>query len=406
MGLFDKLLGRNNDHQNPPSADMIRIDRSKTPSDPSSIEKAIAERYSGISLDKCIRIPFGDVAALGTAFSQILPSLRTISVEGIGYIPVNMEQGTVLKMAKDGTNWGAYVSKSGTSKFVKWVKAGPASAQLPINPGMIMMAAMLANIGKKLDSIQETQQKILSFLDLDKQAGQQADLNLLTEIQNGYEQNWDNDLYLHNNHMKVLDIKQSSEKNIIFYQEQIASVIKKLPALHVDQNVKNTIVDLGRLFGNYRMALYLFSFSSYLEVMLLGNFRQEYLDRTADKVREYNEHYQKQCKQCGDFIKTFSEGSLETKVIAGIGNVSKALGSLIASSPVLSKGPVDEWLLDSGDRMLKGTDDKVSEAVALFISDTEIGSDAFVDSIRTVGTISNHTTEILFDKDAIYLYTA
>ena len=36
---------------------------------------------------------------------------------------------------------------------------------------------------------------------------------------------------------------------------------------------------MGKQFGNYRMALYQFAFSSFLETMLLGNYRQEYLDQ-------------------------------------------------------------------------------------------------------------------------------
>ena len=74
MGLFDKLLGKKNPEENNPSADLIKSNQPNSLSDQSSIEKAIAERGTGISLDKCLKVPFGDVAALGTAFSQIIPS--------------------------------------------------------------------------------------------------------------------------------------------------------------------------------------------------------------------------------------------------------------------------------------------------------------------------------------------
>lgn len=406
MGLFDKLLGRKNPNEDNLSPDLIKANQETSLYDQSSIEKAIAERGTGISLDKCMKVPFADVAALGTAFSQMIPSLRTISMNGVGYLPVNMEAGSVLKMAKDGTNWGAYIARNGSSKFVKWVQAGPTSVQMPINPGMIMVAVILANIEKKLDAIQDIQLKVLSFLEQDKQAEQQGNLNVLTDILNGYKYNWSNDQYLRNHHMKALDIKQASEKNIIFYQEQMASAIKKLPTIHFDQVAIGAITDLRKMFNYYRMSLYLFSFSSFLEVMLLGNFQQEYLDQVASNVQKYNEHYQIQFSKCHDMLKKFSAESVETKVLEGIGNASKALGKLIASAPVLAQGPVDEWLQDSGDKLLKGNDEKIAKTMAMFTAEEQIGSELFVDNIKNVSMISNKTTDILFDGHALYLAVA
>ncbi len=403
MGLFDRLLGNNNSDDMKESTSLSQNCRTTALRDESSIEKAIAERSAGISLEKCMKVPFGDVASLGTAFSQMIPSLRTISTNGVGYIPVNLEPGAVLKMAKDSTNWGAFISKDGKSKFVKWVKAGPTKTQMPINPGMIMVAAMLASIEKKLDAIQATQTKILSFLEQDKQAEQQGNLNVLTDVIQGYKYNWDNTQYLQNHHMKVLDIKQASEKNIVFYQDRIAEAISKLPAIYLDQAVKDAITELSKQFSNYRMVLYVFSFSSFLEVLLLGNFHQEYLDRVAAKVKEYCEHCQTQFSKCRDMLKKFSSDSVETKVLSGIGSASKALGKLIASSPLLAQGTLDEWLQDSGDKLLQGNTEKVDKLVDAFGSDNEIGCEQFIDSIHNVAVISNHTTEILVDNDALYL---
>jgi hypothetical protein len=302
--------------------------------------------------------------------------------------------------------YGAHVTTDGTSILTKWAQAGPASAVMPINPATIMVAAMLANIEKKLDDIRDTQMKILSFLEQDKQAEQQGNLNVLTDILRGYKLNWDNAQYRQNHHMKVLDIKQTAEKNIIFYQEQIASEIKALPAIHLDQNVKDGVTKLEKLFRSYRMALYLFAYSSFLEVMLLGNFREEYLNQVADKVRAYNKHYQIQFSQSSDMIKEFSSASLETQIVAGLGNASKALGMFLASAPLLSNGSVDEWLQASGEQLLKGNDEKVSKAVSLFSGDAETDGDVFIDNIKNVGIISNRTTDVLLDGDALYLATA
>ena len=46
---------------------------------------------------------------------------------------------------------------------------------------MMMMAVMLVQIEKKMDSIQKTADSIMSFLEMDKQAEQQGNINILND---------------------------------------------------------------------------------------------------------------------------------------------------------------------------------------------------------------------------------
>ena len=206
--------------------------------------------------------------------------------------------------------------------------------------------------------------------------------------------------------MKVLDIKQTAEKNILFYQEQIAAAIEKLPVFHLDQTVQEAMTNLEKQFGNYRMALYLFSFASFLEVLLLGNFRQAYLDQAAERAQEHSRRYQLQLAQCRDMIKKYSSESVETRVLTGIGNAGRELGRLIDSVPILARASLDQWLQDTGDRLLKGNDEKAVRAASALGADEEIGCEAFVDGIRNISAISNQTTNILFDGETLYLARA
>ena len=400
MGLLDRLRGRKSDG----TANQALVETSnESLIDPASIEKAIAERFEKIDLDKCLKIGFNDVTALGTAFAQFIPSLRTATVDGMGYIPVNMGDYDILKRNKDGLYYGAHVTPSGKSVMTKWIKGNPIHAELPVNPTMLLMAATLANINRKLDMIQQTQMKILSFLEQDKQAEQQGNLNVLTDILCGYKFNWDNAQFLQNNHMKALDIRQSAEKNLLFYQTQIADAIRNMPAICIDQQVNSIVSKLTALFKDYRMAVYLFSFASYLDVMLLGNFQQGYLDQIADKLHQYDEHYQSQFSQCRDLIQKFAGGSIETKLLTGIGNASRALGKLIGSSSVLSRGSVDEWLEENGEKLLRETDAKGERIGSFFSINETIGSKIFEESIQNVGLIHNQTKEIIIKQDALYL---
>ena len=86
--------------------------------------------------------------------------------------------------------------------MAKLVKLGPqtvtTSSVMPINPMMMAFAVMMVQVNQKLDAIQKTQQRILSFLQEDKKAKLQGDLNMLSDILDKYKFNWDNDLYRSN----------------------------------------------------------------------------------------------------------------------------------------------------------------------------------------------------------------
>ena len=209
-----------------------------------------------------------------------------------------------------------------------------------------------------------------------------------------------------NYHVKALDIKQAAGQDIVSYQKQIADKINSLPALHLDQMVKGVMEKIADDFHSYAMALYLFSFSSYLEVMLLRNFNKGYLQAVAQRVQEYQQFYQDQFEKCREFISKISGDSLETKVQSALGQTEKFLGNLIASSPLLSKGPVDEWLKDGGDLLLKNKDEKANKLLAAFDERRDPGCELFVDSIRNVETVCNDTTGILFDSENLYLIPA
>lgn len=411
MGLFDKLLGRG--QARPEDKAIIQDASSDLPLDASEIEKAISESVSHLNDFK--KIPLGEIATLGGMFAQLSPALRTVaqtvSIDGVGYMPINNLGGEALRQFTK-SNPGVYAGSfknllTGKPTMAKFVKLPPqtltSTSVMPINPMMMAMAAMMVQVNQKLDAIQKTQQSILSFLQEDKQAKLQGDLNMLDDILDKYRFNWENEQYRSNYHMKAVDIKQSAEQNIIFYQKQIADKIKGLPAVFLDQAVKDIIGKVADDFHDYSMALYLFSYSSYLEVMLLGNFSKDYLNAVAQRVHDYQVYYQDQFAKCRDYIAKISGDSVEMKVQDAIGQTGKFLGNLIASSPLLSKGPVDEWLKNGGEQLLKGKDKKVAKIVAQFTERQDTGSELFVDTIRNVEAICNNTQGVLFDKEYLYL---
>ena len=407
MGLLNKLRGKGQEHTEEKT--MIAENDSALPKDASDIEKAISEHAA--HLNDLPKIPLGEITALGGVFAHLSPTLRTVAqmvtVDGLGYIPTFNGNPVTLKEYSTGNIWGTFIDSNGKSRMPKFVKAPSQTvttiSQMPIDPMMIAMAAMMVQINQKLDAIQKTQQSVLSFLQEDKQAKLQGDLKMLDDILDKYKFNWENEQYRSNYHMKVLDIKQSAEQNIIFYQKQIADKIKGLPAVFLDQALRDTMGKIADDFHDYSMALYLFSYSSYLEIMLLGNFNSEYLNAVAQRVQDYQAYYQDQFSKCRDHIVRISGDSVQMKVQDALGQTGKFLGNLIASSPLLSKGQVDEWLKDSGEQLLKNKDEKMAMIAASFEQKQDTGSELFVDSIRYVETVCNETRAVAFDRDHLYL---
>ena len=55
-----------------------------------------------------------------------------------------------------------------------------------------------------------------------------------------------------------------------------------------------------------------------------------------------------------------SGDSVQMKVQDAVGQAGKFLGNIIGQAPVVKKGPVDEWLKDGGDNLLKDTNAPIS----------------------------------------------
>ncbi len=408
MGLFDKLLRR--EQVQPETAVIAETAKTLKPVDASDIEKSIAEKASHLSEYK--KFPLTDVTALGGIFSSLVPALRTVAqtvtMDGPFYMPINLGNSTLRQYSKNDPGiLSPFFSNNGKSKMAKFVKVQSknvaASSVMPVNPMMIAMSLMMVEIDHKLEAIRKTQQDTLSFLQEDKRAKLQGNLNMLSDILDKYKFNWDNEQYRSNYHMKVLDIKQSAEENIIFYQKQIAAKINHLPSVFFDQALQDAMSKIADNFQDYNTALYLFAFSSYLEVMLLGNFCGDYLNSVAHRAKEYQTNYQKQFEKCRDFMVKVSEGSVQTKIQNVVGQSGKCLSNLMEKSSFLKKDSMSDWFKNSSEKLLKDKENKIARLIAEFETSRGDGGELFLDSIRNVEVICNKTEALMFDKDYIYL---
>ena len=350
------------------------------------------------------KLPLSRIPALGTAFEPIASAIQKVvggSGATTGLYKVTIPSGTHLAEFKNG------VGNLGTALNANNQIAGQAVLNpLVCNPTTIFMAAALANIDKKLDAIQELQQDMMDFLVQKERAELRGNLIFLSDILKNYRFNWNNDMFKNSNHIKVLDIRQTAEQKILFYRDQISARLGKKAFIHSDKDAKKQIDKIQASFKDYQLALYTHGFSSFLDVMLVGNFSSEYLAGIRQKIESYSMQYRELYTRCYDQLEAYSDSSIQSSLLKGLKNVSKATGEAIAKVPVLSKGPVDEALIEAGSKLGKLETKRTVQQLRKLVDHQSSCIRPFVENIETVDRLYNNSLSMVFDKEAVYIGVA
>lgn len=170
--------------------------------------------------------------------------------------------------------------------------------------------------------------------------------------------------------------------------------------------MKKQTTKLLDLFKDYRLALYTHGFAYFLEVMLLGNFDADYLKSIANKIEEYSIQYKELYTAVYEQMEDYSKSSVQSAVLKGLKTVSKATGEVIAKTPVISKGKVDEALIDAGSRLGKIDSKRMMDTMKVLIGAKDSCVRPFIDNIDMVNQLYNQPINVLLDGENIYLGVA
>lgn len=365
-----------------------------------SIYPMLQESEVGVS--NYTPLPLSRLAAYGTAFQPLTTAVQTAvsGAGGSGIYYVNTAGKTMFQM-------------KGTNNFIGSLKnptgmVGGGQAQmtpLACDPTMLFMAAALANIEKKLDAIQDIQREMMDFLIQKEKAELKGNLNFLFDVFNNYKYNWNNAMYKNSNHIKVLDIRQESEKKIAFYREQIIAKVNKKSFIHSDQTVNKQLQSVQDQFKDYQLALYLLGFSSFLEVMLLENYDSDYLSGIAAKLDNYSLKYRELYSKCYDEIEGYSSTSVQSSVLRGIAKASTSVGKFVERIPVISKGQADETLIAAGEKLDEINAGKLRKQMNTLIEHQGNSIRPFIENINTVNELYNKPVQLLVDRENLYFAT-
>jgi len=279
------------------------------------------------------------------------------------------------------------------------LKVGP----MNINPTMVMMAVAFAKIEADLKKIEEIGKEILSFLVNDKESEIEADLETLNRMINEFKFNYEDSQYLANGHKMVMDIKRTSNKNINFYKKQIISILNKDKKIITNQSMNSLQTDLENNLEYYKMSMYIYAFSTFLEIMLLGNYNSEYLVSKKNEIVEFNNDYIKVCDDTLEYITKLSDKSIEGNLISGLGNAEKAISNLANKVDIIKEKNLGNWLSNQGDNLKQKGQNIKDNFMERFKEIKELSSVQFISKIEEISVIYNNTKNIYFDDLKIYL---
>lgn len=375
-------------------------------------EEMLRDARKEIANTKTLSIPIAELTLLGAGVSPLIPALRTvtqtttINTQGL-YQLANAGVGDVLKVAKNGNFWGAFKTADGASKFAQLQAARPLTATnttvMPIDPATMMMAVALFAIEQQLKGIEETQKQILSFLEIEKESEIEADVEILSKMITTYKHNWNNEHFVASNHKMVLDIQRTARKNMLSYKKRVAELLDSKKLIVSQAKVKATLGDLQKKFKYYRLSLYTFSMASLVEIMLSGNFKEEYISDVKEELKKFSLEYRDLFTECSMYLEKMTSVSVEANVMKGISVASKAVGKFIGNIPVVKEGQVDEFLQDSGAHLKENAQDMQKNVLEAFATLHNPGTGVFMDRMEDMIQIYNHTDRICFDDKKIYL---
>ncbi len=346
------------------------------------------------------KYPLSDLVVLSTAVQPLVLGILTVlaSDGGSGLYYVNTG-GKQMMHFQNSTDYLATLKAADGG-----VGGGQAHLQqIPCDPAMIYMAAALMDIEKKLNDIQDLQQEMFDYLKAREKADIRGNINTLTDVLNNYKFNWDNEKYKTNKHILVQDIRRNAEQSIQYCREQLKNILTKQRFLTRNMEAETKLRKVQDVFPDYQLALYQYSFASFLEILLLENFDADYLDSVTDRISEVSLQYREIYTECYNWLEDIYRGFVQTALAGGVADISKGAGEIIAKIPLISKGPVDEALIAAGESIDSRKGQKATKELDSLVKLSGNCTLPFIQMIQKLRQEYNESNEIYFDNTNLYM---
>lgn len=313
-------------------------------------EVAPAALKTELSAQAYGKLPLSQLAALGVGLEPVVSAIQQITNHGqavSGYYKVTIPEGTHLANFRDGSGFLGTALEDATNRIGAQARLNP----LLCNPTLLFAAAALMSMERKLDAIQETQREMMDFLLQKETSKQKGDLDFLSDVLANYRFNWNNDKFKAANHSQVLAIRREAGQQVDLFREQVKKKFLKGGFLLTAQDVQKQLNGLTGAFQSYQLALYLYGYAYFLEILLQESFDSEYLNAAAAKLEQMSLAYRELYTEAYEHIEKRAKSSPEAYMLRGVSSASKVLGETIAKLPVISRSQMDESLIEAGQKI-------------------------------------------------------
>lgn len=366
-----------------------------------------------INTDNAIKIPFDQIASLGVGLGSLPEMFRTVATTidvptllqatDKSGIPIDT---AILNKAAGGLI-GSYNAPGIGLQQARFHSVDPGTIQsvatMPYDPTVLFMAAALAQINQKLDSIRDTVNEMFEYMRQKDKAELRGNLKTLEDLLEAYRYNWNNDIWRKNSHMKVVDIKQDSEQAIIHLRAQIKSKVNDKGPVELRIAVGGRLDDVLDRLKEYQLATYTYSFASFLEPMLSENFDEANLEAIASRISERGNEYRELYTECYNAIEDSSKASADAVVLGGVSAALSGLGGFLKQTPIGDLTPIDNALEDAGkgvgdfnESQTEGLMEKLQHAKAPDVL-------PFKESLDAVNKLHNGEHQLAADSENVYL---
>lgn len=380
-------------------------------------ETAIHIASTDIEVDVAgaFKLPFDQITALGVGLGSLPTMFRSVTTtinvptllqatDKLG----NSLDPSVLQRFSDGSGMlGSFRDAATGFGQARLHQVDPGTIQsvatMPYDPTMLFMAAALAQINQKLDAIQDAVNEMFEYMRQKDKAELRGNVKTLEDVLEAYRYNWNNDIWRKNAHMKVVDIKQESEKAIIHLRAQIRAKMGEKGPVELRFAVGDRLDKVLDRLKEYQLATYTYSFAAFLEPMLSENFDEANLDAIAAKIGDHGNEYRELYTECYNAIEESLKGSADAVALRGASAAFAGLGAFVKQTPLGERTSVDEALEKAGRGVGSFNEGQTRSLVEKLQHVKALNVLPFKQSLEAVNNLHNHPHQLAADGENVYL---
>ena len=281
-----------------------------------------------------VNIPLSKLASIGMIGSLFVEQTQTVTttLNTEGLFSAVIPKGMHLASAKDGSgNLGTLLDANnklaGQARF-KEVSGINATQTItaPINPAIAAMSLMLLSIDKKLDTIQESQKEIISLIKTKEHGDIKGNIQYLYDILKDLKNHFTDEQYKKEYRLKIHDIIQDSYKYIETYKERLGEAIKKNRRFRISLEINKEVKSLVEDFSYYRLTIFMFAYSHYLEVLLGSRIDEDIIQNELNRLNGVKLQYRKIYTDLYNYLEGLYKSSIDRQAVNVLGSPVKDLG--------------------------------------------------------------------------------